>query len=300
LIFLLPAFLQSQQSSIIFSKANLSVFNPAFTGLEGPSLILNSRLQWIGIDDAPRTNYFLYHLPVKKNVHLGISALNDRVFIENKTYLTVDYNYKLQLNEERSIYLAIKAGGFYNNIDTDRIPRIFNEANPLLSAVESYFNPMIGVGFTLMDPKFFIGLGTPNLFNSKRFQNNGDLEPSAQDLTIYHLTGGYKFSINDKLSLNPIIIYRSVSDLPNFVSGNISIVYQEKISVGTGLSNNDNISVFFSSKNKNGFQWGYGYEFLRGSSESTINKPTHEIFIRLSLGKKEISEEQETSNDNEE
>ena len=268
--------------------------------MEGPSLILNSRLQWIGIDDAPRTNYFLYHLPAKKNVHLGISALNDRVFIENKTYLNVDYNYKLQLNEERSIYLAIKAGGFYNNIDTDRIPRIFNEANPLLSAVESYFNPMVGVGFTVMDPKFFIGLGTPNLFNSKRFQNNGDLEPSAQDLTLFHLTGGYTFSINDKLNLNPLIIYRALSDLPNFVSGNVSLVYQEKISVGTGLSNNDNISVFFSSKNKNGFQWGYGYEFLRGSSEIAINKPTHEIFIRLGLGKKEIPEEEETSTDNEE
>ena len=99
ILFILPYNLLCQQSSIIFSKANLSVFNPAFTGLEGPSLILNSRLQWIGIDDAPRTNYFLYHLPAKKNVHLGISALNDRVFIENKTYLNVDYNYKLQLNE---------------------------------------------------------------------------------------------------------------------------------------------------------------------------------------------------------
>ena len=60
------------------------------------------------------------------------------------------------------------------------------------------------------------------------------------------------------------------------------------------------ISVFFSSKNKNGFQWGYGYEFLKGASEIAINKPTHEIFIRLGLGKKEIPEEQETSTDNEE
>ena len=226
--------------------------------------------------------------------------LNDRVFIENKTYLNVDYNYKLQLNEERSIYLAIKAGGFYNNIDTDRIPRIFNEANPLLSAVESYFNPMVGVGFTLMDPKFFIGLGTPNLFNSKRFQNNGDLEPSAQDLTLFHFTGGYSFSINDKLNLNPLIIYRALSDLPNFVSGNVSLVYQEKISVGTGLSNNDNISVFFSSKNKNGFQWGYGYEFLRVSSEIAINKPTHEIFLKINLDNREDSEEnEENEEDNE-
>ena len=64
-------------------------------------------------------------------------------------------------------------------------------------------------------------------------------------------------------------------------------------SVGTGLSNNDNISVFFSSKNKNGFQWGYGYEFLRGSSEIAINKPTHEIFLKINLDNREDSEENE-------
>ena len=151
--------LKSQQSSIIFSKVNFSIYNPAFTGVEGPSLILNSRLQWIGIDQAPRTNYLLYHLAPKKNVLLGVSVINDRVFIENKTYLTLDYNYKLQIDQEKSIFLGIKAGGFYNNIDTNKIPRIFNEANPLLSAVESYFNPIIGVGFTMIAPNFFIGLG---------------------------------------------------------------------------------------------------------------------------------------------
>ncbi len=125
----------SQQSSIIFSKANLSVFNPAFTGLEGSSLILNSRLQWIGIDNAPRTNYFLYHLPAKKNVHLGISALNDRVFIENKTYLNVDYNYKLQLNEKTNYQNdwagtfdqtgnLLPAGSYYYRVEVPEINKI--------------------------------------------------------------------------------------------------------------------------------------------------------------------------------
>ena len=294
LIFLSPLFLQSQQSSIIFSKVNFSTYNPAYTGVEGPSLILNSRLQWIGIDQAPRTNYLLYHLAQRKNVLLGISAINDRVFVENKTYLTLDYNYKLQIDEKKSIFLGIKAGGFYNNIDTDKIPRIFNEANPLLSAVENYFNPIIGVGFTMIAPNFFIGLGTPNLFNSKRFSETEELEPSAQDLTLYHLTGGLKFTLNSKLSLNPSIIYRSISDSPNFISGNISFLYDEKFSLGTGLSNNDNLSVFFSSISKNGFQWGYGYEFLNGSAAESIKSPTHEIFLKINLDNKEDSDQNES------
>ena len=294
LIFLYPLFLQSQQSSIIFSKVNFSNYNPAYTGVEGPSLIINSRLQWTGIDQAPRTNYLLYHLAQRKNVLLGISAINDRVFIENKTYLTLDYNYKLKIDEQKSIFLGIKAGGFYNNIDTDKIPRIFNEANPLLSAVESYFNPIIGFGFTMIAPNFFIGLGTPNIFNSKRFKQTGELEPSAQDLTLYHLTGGLKFTLNSRLSLNPSVIYRAISDSPNFVSGNISLSYDEKFSIGTGLSNNDNQSVFFSSLSKNGFQWGYGYEFLNGSAAEAIKRPTHEIFLKINIDNKEDSEQNES------
>jgi type IX secretion system PorP/SprF family membrane protein len=294
LILLFSQVLKSQQSSIIFSKVNFSIYNPAFTGVEGASLIINSRLQWTGIDQAPRTNYLLYHLPQRKNVLLGVSAINDRVFIENKTYLTLDYNYNLQIDQEKSIFLGIKAGGFYNNIDTDKIPRIFNEANPLLSAVESYFNPIIGVGFTMIAPKFFVGLGTPNLFNSKRYKQTGELEPSAQDLTLYHLTGGLKFTLNSKLSLNPSIIYRSISDSPNFISGNISFSYDEKFSIGTGASNNDNLSVFFNSEGKNGFQWGYGYEFLNGSAAEAIKSPTHEIFLKINLDNKEDSEQKES------
>ena len=300
MIFLSPLFLQSQQSSIIFSKVNFSIYNPAYTGVEGPSIVINSRLQWTGIDQAPRTSYFLYHLAQRKNVLLGISAINDRVFIENKTYLTLDYNYKLQIDQEKSIFLGIKAGGFYNNIDTDKIPRIFNEANPLLSAVESYFSPIIGVGFTMIAPNFFVGLGTPNLFNIKRFKQTGELEPSAQDLTLYHLTGGLKFTLNSKLSLNPSIIYRAIADSPNFVSGNISFSYGDKFSVGTGGSNNDNLSVFFSSISNNGFQWGYGYEFLNGSAAEAIKSPTHEIFLKINLDKKEDSEVNEEKEEEDE
>jgi hypothetical protein len=111
---------------------------------------------------------------------------------------------------------------------------------------------------------------------------------------LYHLTGGLKFTLNSRLSLNPSVIYRSISDSPNFISGNISFSYDEKFTIGTGASNNDNLSVFFSSLSKNGFQWGYGYEFLNGSAAEAIKRPTHEIFLKINIDNKEDSEQNES------
>ena len=87
-------------------------------------------------------------MPKKKNVHLGFTAQNDRVFVENKTF-TIDYNYQLQLTDDRFLYLGLKGGGFYNNIDVNGIDRIYDDFNPALSVIKSYFTPVIGVGCTI-------------------------------------------------------------------------------------------------------------------------------------------------------
>ena len=55
-------------------------------------------------------------MPKKNNVQLGFTAQNDKLFIENKTFFTLDYNYQLQLSENRFLYLGLKGGG-YNDID---------------------------------------------------------------------------------------------------------------------------------------------------------------------------------------
>ena len=53
-------------------------------------------------------------------------------------------NYQLQLSEKRFLYLGLKGGGFYNDIDINGLGRIFDEFNPALSLVKSYFTPVIG------------------------------------------------------------------------------------------------------------------------------------------------------------
>ncbi len=44
--------------------------------------------------------------------------------------------------------------------------------------------------------------------------------------------------------------------------------------------------VYFSIKTKGGFELGYGYEFTQGEISDVITNPTHEIMIKVPLGKK--------------
>jgi len=139
----------AQEAHILFNRMNMAVYNPAFTGVNGSFVSLNSRSQWSGIDDALRTNYLIYHFPKSEKVALGFTAQNDRVFIENKTHFTIDYNYQLQLSTDQFLYLGLKGGGFYNNIDVDRLERLYATYNPALEPVNSYFTPIPSNGVLL-------------------------------------------------------------------------------------------------------------------------------------------------------
>mgnify|MGYP006084440637 FL=1 len=82
-LLLFTTLVSAQEAHVLFNRVNMGVYNPAFTGTQGSFLSVNSRFQWSGIKDAPKTNYLLYYLPKKKNVYLGFTAQSDQVFIEN-------------------------------------------------------------------------------------------------------------------------------------------------------------------------------------------------------------------------
>ena len=61
MLIILGQSLFSQESSLIFNKFNLSIFNPAYVGVDGSAININSRAQWLGIEDGPLTNYLIIH-----------------------------------------------------------------------------------------------------------------------------------------------------------------------------------------------------------------------------------------------
>lgn len=288
--------LMAQEAHILFNRMNMGVYNPAFTGSNGSYIAVNSRNQWSSIQDAPRTNYLIYQSRERKNVFLGFTAQNDRVFIENKTHFTIDYNYKLTLNTNQFLYLGLKGGGFYNNIDIDRLQRLYTNYNPALAPVKSYFTPVLGVGVQWQGPNYFLGVGIPSLFDNKRFQDNAGWETTATDVVYTYFSGGFSFDINERLSLSPVVVYRAIPNNPNLLMTTLAFNYNEQFSLGAGFSNNENLAFFVSSKSLKGIEWGYGYEFMNRNDATAIQGGTHEFTLRFMFKKKEeFSERKENS-----
>lgn len=287
--------LLAQEAHILFNRMNMGVYNPAFTGSNGSYIAVNSRNQWTSIQDAPRTNYLIYQSRERKNVFLGFTAQSDRVFIENKTHFTIDYNYKLTLNTNQFLYLGLKGGGFYNNIDIDRLQRLYTNYNPALAPVKSYFTPVLGVGVQLQGSNYFLGAGIPSLFDNKRFQDNAGWETTATDRLYVYFSGGTFFTLPNNLKIEPSLVYRAMKDNPNLLMATVGIRYKDQFMLGTGLSNNDNLAFFVSSKSIKGLEWGYGYEFMNRSDATAIQGVTHEFSLRFMLGVKQADNNNESS-----
>lgn len=290
ILIILGQSLFSQESGLIFNKFNLSVFNPAYVGVDGSAINLNTRVQWLGIEDGPMTNYLIIHLPEKKNASLGFTVQNDRVFVENKSQVTLDYSYKLQLSNDSYLSLGLKAGGRFFNIDINNVPRIYSEANQSISEPGNYFSPILGAGVSYISKKGFLGVAVPGLLNSMALNTNQEWELTSRDYTYLHVSGGIYLNLSDKFSVNPSLIYRSNPRQPDLFNSVIEMDYNDRFSLGSVYTNNNTMAFFFKLKSKKGFHIGYGYEFSTASDMEAIKNSTHELMLRIDLKSKKNSE----------
>lgn len=290
ILIILGQSLFSQESGLIFNKFNLSVFNPAYVGVDGSAINLNTRVQWLGIEDGPMTNYLIIHLPEKKNASLGFTVQNDRVFVENKSQVTLDYSYKLKLSNSSYLSLGLKAGGRFFNIDINNVPRIFSEANQSISEPGNYFSPILGAGVSYISKKGFLGVAVPGLLNSTALNTNQDWELTSRDYTYLHVSGGIYLNLSDKFSVNPSLIYRSNPRQPDLFNSIIEMDYNDRFTLGSVYTNNSTMAFFFKLKSKKGFHIGYGYEFSTASDMEAIKNSTHELMLRIDLKSKKNSE----------
>ena len=268
-----------QQPNFLFFEQNMSLFNPAYTGSEGSLAGLQYRSAWSGIEDAPRAASFIYHTKEKNKASWGVSYLSDRVYVENQGIVAVDYSYKLTLGANTNLYLGIKAGVVYNNLDTQGLDRITQESNANLNSIQNYMNPLVGTGLLLKGEKYFIGLSTPNVLNSKRYKEEEGLATTATDKPHLYTTAGYHLKLNNTITLSPSMLYRMVADAPNQLTAIAKLTLKDKLSLGVGVSNNDYISTMLQVK-INQIDLGYGYEIGQRTSSTALRANTSEMMLR--------------------
>ena len=283
ILFFIPLSLVSQQDSYLsLYRYNMLLVNPAFSGAEGKHVIsLTSRNQWSDTESSPKTTALSYSVASGKNVGLGISVLSDKIFIENQTTITADFSYRLTLSNDAAIYLGIKAGGNSYSSDPSLLRGYNSEIDPLKNSLSS-FNPNLGIGFLYQSPDFWVSGSMPRLFNSKRDSN--DLVIQSRDRVHIYLAGGVNFSINDKFSLKPNLMFRKTKGINSVTDIGLKMGYLNIFEIGFSSRTG---SIFSSqvivNVNEN-LSLGYAYDTYNNDQLSGTSLKAHEIAMRFKFG----------------
>lgn len=274
-----------EQPTMLFFTENAMFYNPAYTGTFGQVATIDNRTQWAGVSDAPVLQSFSYQRDFKNKAAWGLSFQNDKVFIEKQGIVAVDYNYRLDFSETSKLYLGLKAGAYFKSIDKARLNRLTNSTNNALEAVRNYSNPLLGAGVHLDSKHFFFSVGVPNILNSKRYKESEGLITTATDRPNLYLSAGSTLALTSSIALKPAILYRGVSDAPNYYNLQLMLEVKDKIGVGLSKMNNDYLGAMFLFKGMSFLDLGYAYEFSNRSSQIALKENNHELFVRFKFSK---------------
>ena len=268
-----------QDPNFTLYNFNMNIINPAVAGIqENPEFNLVYRSQWIGIDDAPRTATAVYSRALGKNLGIGFSVMNDRVYILDQTDVAVDISYALQLSEQTNLYFGMKAGGGFVNIDLTRAATPGND--PLFSQNQSFFNPHVGAGMYIQNPKFYISLSTPNFLRGDRYEKDGNRPSAAVDNVHVYLGGGYNFTLNENLVLTPRLMMRTVEGAPTSYDVGSSLLINDKITAGLNYRVDELYSIYGMFSVIPNLQLGVAYDITKERSNLINDDGSLEFLIK--------------------
>jgi len=127
--------------------------NPAYAGSEGTVLSFTTRSTWQGVSGAPKMNYFYFSGNPRKNLAFGLSIINNKVFIDERTLYSLDASYQLTVGAGKTLSLGIKAGAHTKFTDVEAIQRLTNIPNSAIPDITKETYPVFGFGGPLQNTK---------------------------------------------------------------------------------------------------------------------------------------------------
>ncbi|WP_179344417.1 PorP/SprF family type IX secretion system membrane protein [Winogradskyella ursingii] len=275
-----------QDPNYTLYRYTMNVINPAYAGADGnTSLTSNIRSQWIGLRDAPESQSFFYAQPVSDKIGVGLTIVNDQVFVERQTSFNIDFSYKLQVSETANLFLGLKAGGGTYNVDRDNLGTLGGGSDPALSNIDTGFRPNFGAGAYLLHDKYYVSLSVPRILSSERIdESDGRVTQATQEAHIY-LSGGYNFRISDNTEFRPSTLLRYVGGSPISLDATAAFRFFNKFEIGAAYRTDQAISGLLMINMAEWVDFGYAYESSTRDDINGVSNGTHEILLRFNFKK---------------
>ncbi len=301
---LLTVKLQAQQS-IQFSQYmfNGLAVNPAYAGYkEDWTLNLSSRIQWVGINDAPKTGTVSVDgltNSTNQNIGLGLIATFDKLGPESTSSVYVNYAYRLRLDEDdtKRLSFGLGFGAIQYRLDGTKFNAIDDDDANVPAGTQSNITPDFRFGVYYYSPSMYVGASVFNLLSGSAIDN---LQQYKQARTVY-LTGGTMLPMSESIDLKPSIMIKedfkgpTNIDVSNFVvlnkliwlgaSYRTGINLWHKSNLQNGLDKTDAVAGIVQFYLNDHFRVGYAYDFTTSGLASS-QSGSHELSLSISFGSK--------------
>jgi type IX secretion system PorP/SprF family membrane protein len=303
---------------------NNYILNPALSGIENYTDVkLSYRNQWAGINGSPVTIYFSAHAPIGKKDYrttatsfevpgenprgksywedytapephhgVGIIIMNDKTGYLSRFSAYATYAYHKGLTPNTTLSAGFLAG--ISNVSLDRTKIEWGTLDPNDPAI-GYNNgeikqlkPEIGAGLWLYSADYFAGISVLNIIPGKaKFVSTNNYASYFEPQLI--ATAGYRFFINDEISVLPSAMLQFIRPFPLQVHANIKLQYLDKLWIGGSYRISDQLGGFAAMSGinvSNTFNIGYSYDASTTSRLKNYTKNTHEIILGFLINNK--------------
>lgn len=295
------------QQTIQFSQYvfNGLAVNPAYAGYkEDLTLNISSRIQWVGINDAPQTaTASVDGLANNKNIGLGLIATVDRLGPEGTSSIYANYAYRLQLDESdtKRICFGIGFGAVQYSVDGTKFNATDAGDGSVPTGFESKFTPDFRFGIYYYSANVYFGASVFNLL-SQPINNLIDNTPVVQPARTIYLTGGTMLPLTENIDVKPSLMIKEDFKGPTNIDLAAYLVLKKIVWVGascrtgvavfntanlqSGLQSADAIAAIAQFYINDHFRIGYSFDFTT-SKLANYQSGSHEISLSLSFpGKK--------------
>jgi type IX secretion system PorP/SprF family membrane protein len=283
LLLLTSSSLVAQQESLItFYRNHLNLVNPAYAGVEqGATLRSSLREQWVGIEDSPSTQAVSFMTPLgNKKLAIGLSFVQDQVFVEKQSFVAVDFSYDVTLTDRLNLFMGIKVGGNNYEVNTQGLETYNVTLDPSLQPINR-FNPNVGIGFYLKHEKYYVSLSTPKILNTNRAKNEDGFATAATDRAHFYLSSGYNFDINSSIKLVPSIMVRYVNGAPFSTDFTATTIIDDAIHLGATYRTDRSVAGMTQFKVSKKLMLGYAYEYSLRSELLGRANGTNELYLQF-------------------
>jgi type IX secretion system PorP/SprF family membrane protein len=291
--------------------ATPSYFNPGYAGQSGKLELTGLyRLQWLGIEHAPKTGIILGEMPLKlfgREHGVGVSMYNDQIGLFKTSLISGQYAFKIKLFGG-SLGVGIQGGYISESFDGTKVEIPDNDESydpndegiPLTEVSGNSIDGAFGMYYAAK--KWYAGLSVTHLTSPKlELSENYTLEIPRS----YYFTAGYNIQLNNPLlELQPSVLLKTTELSAIRIEGD-SLVVETKPNTWKGMLKQTQLDVslrlMYNKMFWGGFSWrkgdavlimiggkfkmlevGYAYDFpisdiIKGTSGS------HELFIKYSI-----------------